>query len=256
MMRLRVRGRRGVTLIEMLIAVSLVALLSTGILYAMRLGLGALEQTNRKFTDNRRALGSLRVLHQQLAAVIPAQVSCGGRPVEQAPVFFQGSQFSVQFVTRYTLEEAARGYPRIVEYLVIPGDAARGGGVRLVMQETPYTGNLSLAERCGGVGTDALQRAPTAILRPPQLGTGTRPFVIADQLAYCRISYQRVHPVTMMRTWEQAYNGAVLPGAVRIEMAPLRPDPARVQISTTTIPLRVTRTNYEPYFDIDPLPQP
>ncbi len=244
------RRRRGFTLIEMLIAVTLVSLLATGMLYAMRLGFGALDQTNRKFTDNRRVLGSLRVLNQQLANAIPAQVSCSGRPVDLSPPFFQGSAGTLQFVSSYTLEEAARGYPRIVEYLVIPGDAARGGGVRLVMQETPYTGPYALAAYCTGVTPDPIYRAPMAILRPPQLGP--RPFVIADQLAYCRISYQRAHPVTFIRDWQPEYRAAALPAAVRIEMAPLRPDPSRAQLATTTIPLRVTRTTFDPYADIDP----
>ena len=250
---LRRRSRRGLTLIEMLIAITLVSLLSTGILYAMRLGLGALEQTNRKFTDNRRALGSLRVLYEQLAGVVPAQVQCMGRNVaDPAPLFFRGTQESLQFVSGYTLEEAARGYPRIVEYFVTPGEAARGGGVRLVMQETPYTGPHSLMPYCGGQGTDPLHHAPTALLRPVQFGP--RPFVIADQLAFCRISYLRIHPQTFQGSWEPAYAGAVLPGAVKVEMAPLRPDPSRVQLGTTTIPLHVSRNTYEPYADID-LPQ-
>jgi prepilin-type N-terminal cleavage/methylation domain-containing protein len=251
-MRFNSRRRRGFTLIEMLIAVTLVSLLTTGMLYAMRLGLGALDQTNRKFTDNRRVLGSLRVLYEQLANIIPAQVSCTGRPADLAPPFFQGTASSLQFVSAYTLEEAARGYPRIVEYLVIPGDAANGGGVRLVMQELAYTGPYSLAPFCTGVTPDPIYRAPMALLRPPQLGR--RPFVIADQLAYCRISYQRAHPVTFMRDWQAEYSGAALPAAVRVEMAPLRPDPSRAQLSTTTIPLRVTRTTYDPYADIDPQP--
>ena len=250
---MRRRGRRGVTLVEMLIAVSLVSLLSTGILYAMRLGLGALEQTNRKFTDNRRTLGSLRVLDQQLSGVMPVQVPCSGRGGALAPLFFQGAPNSLQFVASYTLEEGARGYPRIVEYLVIPGDAARGGGVRLVMQEAPYTGPYSVAPFCTGAGVDPLYRGPTAQLRPPQLGA--RPFVIADQLAYCRILYQRIHPVTNTGTWEPSYSGAVLPGAVRIEMVPLRPDPSRVQLTTTTIRLRVSRNTFEPYADLDQPPQ-
>lgn len=247
------KTQRGVTLMEMLIAVTLVSLLSTGILYAMRLGLGALDQTNRKFTDNRRALGSLRVLSQQLASILPAQLSCSGRRADLAPLFFQGSQSTLQFVTSYTLEEAARGFPRIVEYIVMPGDPARGGGVRLLMQEVPYTGPYAVMSYCSATGIDPLHRMPIAILRPPQLGQ--RPFVIADQLAYCRISYQRIHPTTMLRAWEQTYSGATLPGAVRIEMAPLMPDPSRVQLSTTTIPLRVSRNTYEPILDIDPQPQ-
>lgn len=249
-MLLRRRPRRGLTLIEMLIAITLVSLLSTGILYAMRLGLGALEQTNRKFTDNRRVLGSLRVLYEQLAGVVPAQVQCKGLNLgDPAPLFFQGTQESLQFVSSYTLEEAARGYPRIVEYFVTPGEAARGGGVRLVMQETPYSGPFSVMPYCTGQGTDPLYRGPTALLRPVQMGA--RPCVIADQLAYCRISYLRVHPVTFQGNWEPVYSGAVLPGAVKVEMAPLRPDPSRVQLGTTTIPLHVSRNTYELYADID-----
>lgn len=246
---MRKRSRRGVTLIEMLIAISLVSLLSTGILYAMSLGLSSLERTNRRFTDNRRALGSMRVIEQQLAGIVPAQVPCFGRGIGGfAPLFFQGEPGSVQFVSSYTLEEAARGYPRVVEYLVLAGE--RGvGGVRLVMQERPYTGASSVVPFCSGLGTDPLHRTPTALLRPPQLAAGA--FVLADRLAYCRISYQRVHPLTFARTWEPAYSGAALPGAIRIEMAPLQPDPARVQLTTTTIPLRVTRTTYEGYADIE-----
>lgn len=249
MMMLRHRPRRGVTLIEMLIAISLVSLLSTGILYAMTLGLSSLERTNRRFTDNRRALGSLRVIEQQMAGIIPAQVPCFGRGAGGfAPLFFQGEQGSIQFVSSYTLEEAARGYPRVVEYMVLPGD--RGvGGVRLVMQERPYTGASAVTPYCSSIGSDPLHRTPTAILRPPQLAPGA--FVLADRLAYCRISYQRVHPMTFVRTWEPAYSGAALPGAIRIEMAPLQPDPARVQLTTTTIPLRVSRNTYEAYADIE-----
>ena len=251
---LRRNRRRGVTLIEMLIAITLVSLLSTGILYAMRLGLGALAQTNRKFTDNRRVLGSLRVLSEQLAGVVPAQVQCTGRSLaDPAPLFFQGTQASLQFVTNYTLEEAARGYPRIVEYFVTPGEAARGGGVRLLMQETPYTGPYSLKPYCAGQSMDPLHRAPVALLQPVQVGP--RPFVIADQLAFCRISYLRVHPATFQTKWEAGYSGAVLPGAVKVEMAPLRPDPTRVQLGTTTISLHVSRNTYELYADIDPPPQ-
>lgn len=246
---MRSRSRRGVTLIEMLIAISLVSLLSTGILYAMSLGLSSLERTNRRFTDNRRVLGSMRVIEQQLAGIIPAQVPCFGRGTGGfAPLFFQGESGSLQFVSSYTLEEAARGYPRVVEYMVLAGE--RGiGGVRLVMQERPYNGPSSVTPLCVSVGSDPVHRTPTAMLRPPQLATGA--FVLADRLAYCRISYQRVHPITFVRSWEPAYSGAALPGAIRIEMAPLQPDPARVQLSTTTIPLRVSRNTYEAYADIE-----
>ncbi|MCC6538308.1 MAG: prepilin-type N-terminal cleavage/methylation domain-containing protein [Bryobacterales bacterium] len=248
---MRNRSRRGLTLVEVLIAVTLVSLLSTGILYAMSLGFKAMETTNRRFTDNRRALGSLRLLENQFAAMIPAQVPCAGvrTSAGTAPLYFQGAPNSLQFVTAYTLEDAARGIPRIVDYLVLPGDA-QVGGVRLVMQEMPYVGAGSLAPLCAGPGTDPMHRAPTAMLHPPRLGP--RAFVLADQLAYCRIFYQRVHPVNRQASWEPTYNGAVFPAAIRIEMAPLRPDPSRVQVTTATIPVRVSRNTFEIYADIEP----
>jgi hypothetical protein len=61
-----------------------------------------------------------------------------------------------------------------------------------------------------------------------------------------------VHPVNRQSSWEPTYNGAVFPAAIRIEMAPLRPDPARVQVTTATIPVRVSRNTFDLYADIEP----
>ena len=63
---------------------------------------------------------------------------------------------TMRFVTSYSLNEAARGVPRILEYRVIPGD--NGNGVRLIVNETLYTGPLSTAGFCAGFGAD--QRHP------------------------------------------------------------------------------------------------
>ena len=52
----RLNSERGVTLVELLIAVTLVALLSMGMLFAMRTGLGALSSTNTRLHDNRRVM--------------------------------------------------------------------------------------------------------------------------------------------------------------------------------------------------------
>ena len=54
------KRRRGMTLMEVLIAVSLVALLSTGMLFALRAGIGSVESINRHVQDTpeRRAAHS------------------------------------------------------------------------------------------------------------------------------------------------------------------------------------------------------
>jgi prepilin-type N-terminal cleavage/methylation domain-containing protein len=115
----RRRRRGGVTLIELLIAVTLVGLLTMGILFAMRVGLGAMDAVERKFAGGRRVVGAQRVLDQQIAGLIPVQIQCGG-PREVPALFFQGERYAMRFVSSYTLEEGARGYPRVVEYLVMP----------------------------------------------------------------------------------------------------------------------------------------
>ena len=48
------KPRSGVTLLELLVAVSLLSLLSAGVLAALRLGINALAKTNARLADNRR----------------------------------------------------------------------------------------------------------------------------------------------------------------------------------------------------------
>ena len=47
----------------------------------------------------------------------------------------------MRFVSSYSLQQGARGLPRILEFQVIRGE--EGKGVRLVVNEQPYTGPRS-----------------------------------------------------------------------------------------------------------------
>ena len=233
-MRRNTQGRLGVTLMELMIAVMLVSLLSVGILYSLRFGLDTLNHTTERLMANRRVLGAQRILDQQLAGTLPVALSCGGQN-GPATVFFQGQPSGMRMVSRYTLEEAARGYPRIVEYTVIAGE--RGVGVRLVVNEFLYTGPASLIPFCGGMGV-AMQ-------------TGSRPFVVADKLAGCRFSYLLEDPRTKRRAWSEAFAGKTAPAAIRIEMLPLEPHPAQLQMTTMTFPIHVNPDAAERYADIE-----
>src|SRR3954451_16919276 len=59
--------RAGVTLIELLVAMTLLSLLAVGVLFGLRIGLGAMERTNNRLQTNRKVLGVERVLTQQIA---------------------------------------------------------------------------------------------------------------------------------------------------------------------------------------------
>ncbi len=241
------RRRAGVTLMELLIAVSLVSLLSLAILMSIRVGLNAMEKTNTTLMANRRVAGARRVLEHQFAGLMPVVAPC--RPAPQAaPVnmlFFQGEPEAMRFVSSHSLQEASRGYPRILEFQVLPGEDNRG--VRLVVNELLYTGPFSVGPLCLGLGPHPGFGVAAPLFLPIQAGPAS--FVLADKLAYCRFAYQEVPPPPAPWQWVPLWVKPELPRAVRIEMAPLEPHPARLGNTTFVLPLRVNRTPIFGYVD-------
>src|SRR5665213_1106347 len=119
------RGRRsqhGVTLLELMIAITLVAGLSTGMLMAMRTSLLTYEKTAKRLESNRRFVKTQQMLSDQIAAVIPVQGVCFGDAGQTIgiPSFLSGSADALRLVSSYSIAEGSRGYPQIVEYRVIP----------------------------------------------------------------------------------------------------------------------------------------
>jgi prepilin-type N-terminal cleavage/methylation domain-containing protein len=243
------RSRSGVTLIEVLIAVSLLSLLSLGILLALRVGMSALDKANRKLMDNRRVAGAERILQQQLAGFIP--VIAVFAPSPDAPgmkiPFFEGRAQSMRFVSSYSLGEAARGLPQILEFQVIPGEEDRG--VRLIVNEIVYTGPRSAGVFCLGPGPDPELDIVTQRFLP--IATGPRSFVLADRLAYCRFRYlQRLPGGALLEEWRPTW---VLPDkwplGIRIEMASLETDLGSLKPVTVTAAVHVDRYPIFAYAD-------
>jgi prepilin-type N-terminal cleavage/methylation domain-containing protein len=233
------RSRAGVTLLELLIAVSLLSLLSAGVLMALRVGINAMGKANTRLMDNRRMSGVQRILEGQLAGFIPVVAECmpgGDRPPVEMP-FFGGEQQSMRFVSAYSLGEAWRGYARILEFQVIPGE--NNTGVRLVVNEHLYTGARGAGQFCLGPMYDAALGLQVPRFRPIEVGP--RSFVLADRLAFCRFSYREIAPPPVGERWVQRWIAPVWPTAVRIEMAPLSLDASRLQPLTITAPVRITR---------------
>ena len=72
------RAQSGMTLLEVMLAVSLLALLGVGISTAMRVGINAMNRTGAKLSANRRLAGAQRILEQQLQGLMPVIADCGG----------------------------------------------------------------------------------------------------------------------------------------------------------------------------------
>ena len=233
-------SRAGLTLLEVVIAVSLLSLLMVGVMTSLRLGLGALGKTNSQLMANRRVAGAQRVLEGQLEGFIPVVALYGGAPDARPTIkmpFFQGEPQSMRFVSSYSLQEAARGSPRILEFQVIPGKD--GEGVRLVVNENLYTGPASAGFFCLGKGPDPQSGMERYRFRPIEIGA--RSFVLADRLAFCRFSYQETPPPPAPVKWTPNWVLPRWPGAIRIEMAPIEEGGPRLQPLSVTARIHVTR---------------
>lgn len=238
------RTERGVTLLELLIAVSLMAFLSLGVLYSMRVGIDALDKTTSRFRGNRRVLGVDKALAAQVGGLLPVTVDCIGEGGGKA-VMFHGDPQSMRFVTSYSLEEGARGYPKLLELTVIPG--AEGRGYRLVVNERPWAGPFSLRGVCVGMRSNPElgQSGPRFV----PIATGPGSFVLADRLAAVRFLYRETLPAPIFERWTPVWIANKLPTAIRIEMAPLDEPGAGLRVLTSTFPIRITANPMYLYAD-------
>ena len=242
MRRQRAPMARGFTLLEVLMAVTLVSLMSVGIVYAMRAGFNTMSKTNARVVEERKMLGAHRVLEQMLANLMPATADChGGNPrdIKARSFFFQAEPETLRFVSTYSLEEAARGVPRIIEMQVIPGD--RGEGVRLIVNEHVYAGPLSAGQFCLGPVPDPRTGTSRMGYVPVEASRGS--FVLADRLASCRFLYRRALLQPPFEEWLETWVPQLspLPTAIRVEMQPLAGESGRLRHSPVTVPLHFQR---------------
>jgi prepilin-type N-terminal cleavage/methylation domain-containing protein len=244
---MRRRSQAGVTLMELLIAVSLVSLISVSALMAMRVGFNAMRSTNDKIIANRRALGTQKIIEQQVAGMIVTMAECtaGGPPVKIP--FFQGEPQTMRFVSTYSLQEAHRGYPRILEYQVIP--RPDGNGVRLVVNEMLYSGPRSAGRVCIGPGPPGLGN----MFVPVQIGATS--FILADNLAFCRFGFLQEAPPPVWNEWVPVFSDKKFPLAVRVEMAPTESPRGRIPLLSMIAPVRVNRLPGVSYADAMQMPQ-
>jgi prepilin-type N-terminal cleavage/methylation domain-containing protein len=242
--------QRGVTLLELIIAITLVAGLSTGMLMAMRTSLLTYEKTAQRLESNRRFVKTQQILSNQIAAVIPAQGLCstGEGQTIAIPSFLSGSPDTLRLISSYSIAEGARGYPQIVEYRV---EATAHNSVRLVAIERPYTGPLSTTPYCGGPAG-----APSAFefgARPATAAaqSGTESFVLAENLAYCHFSYHEPYDQNsfLETPWLPLWARPVLPAGVRVEMRPVKPETGGLAVLNVTVPIRVNRNPVLVYDD-------
>lgn len=235
-------AQSGVTLMELLIAITLVSMLTTGMLFAMRVGLDAMNSTQRRIEENRRLLGAHRVLEQEFGGFMPAVAHCGIGAMGMSPPvpFFQGEPTVMRFVSAYSLLESWRGLPVVVELFVAP--ATDGKGMRLLMNQFPYRGPVGAGSLCGPPVPGPLGAMPSF---PPPVPRAVT-YVLADHLSRCQFSYKIDLP-NVPQQWLPGWQRPDRwPRAVRIDMLSLDMDASRVQPMPATFPIYVDKPPMEP----------
>jgi prepilin-type N-terminal cleavage/methylation domain-containing protein len=247
-----VRSERGVTLLELMIAITLVAGLSTGMLMAMRTSLLTYEKTAKRLESNRRFVKTQQMLSDQISAVMPVQGACLGDAGQTVgiPSFLSGTEDTLRLVSSYSIAEGSRGYPQIVEYRVI---AEQRGSVRLVATERPYTGPQSTVPYCGNAPPPPVSAyefgAPRSVAQGgAQSGAS---YVLAEHLASCRFSYHEPYDQNRFieTPWLPFWDKPLLPAGVRIEMRPAVPDAGGLSVLGVTVPIQVNRDPRMIYVD-------
>ena len=225
----------GVTLIEILIAVSLLSLLSVGILIAMRVGFNTMDKVNSRLLADRRISYARRILEGEIAGFTYTTASWHpGTPMNRIVPFTQWEPQTMRFVTSYSLQDSWRGRPQMVALQVIPG--AEGQGVRLIVNETPYTDSIQTGATIASFDTEGVAHFAPVI-------AGPQSFVLSDRLAYCRFSYLVPSSDPPYEQWQPEWiTRTRLPMGIRIEMAPLDNNASALHPSTVVAALHVNRS--------------
>ena len=231
------------TLVEVLVAFTLLGLLSLGLVTALQTGVGAWRDSREAVSLDRRIANANNLLHAELAGLVPvlAEPPPYRRGISRFP-FFHGEPTEMRFVSSYSLEAGVRAGLRIVELSVISGDEGR----RLILNELPYRGPRS-------VGVFALQSVPERtsfsgrriIFTPVRARADS--LIAADRLSFCRFSYlryprEREAAGEWIPVWDDLQN---VPVAVRLEMAPATVE-AGLQPVTITAQVRAEYAPQDP----------
>jgi len=231
----RRRQQSGFTLIELIIAITLVAAISAGLLTTMRNGLLTMERTQQRMQENRRALGVQDLIRRQIGGAMPVKGLCG--PIELAGMreIFRGTDRTLLFVSNESMTEGSRGHPQIALYAVRENP---DGTVRLEVTEQLFAGPASTRPFC---------EANPMIVHPPE---NVAPVVLLDHLSYARFVYRELNQNTLFgREFMQTWVAPLLPYSVRIELEAAPGSEVRMPVGSITIPLHVLREPGVLYFD-------
>ena len=228
----RIGHRRGMTLIEVLVAVALLSLLSAGLFTSLQIGATSWSTTSQRLMLDRRVANANAILHSSFASIVPLEAEIPRERQIGLPrlLFFQGEPGSMRYVSSYSVTEGVRGGLRIVELQV----SSAQNGVRILLNQLPYLGPLSAGSLVVDRVSDPDFPRGRIIFEP--IRAMPTSLIIVDELAACTFSYlrrprRRDEPSLWLPYWGERDS---LPAAIRVNLSPSSQDVRLLPVSITT----------------------
>jgi prepilin-type N-terminal cleavage/methylation domain-containing protein len=150
---------RGFTLIELVVSLTIMAMISAAVLSALRTGLLVWDKANHHIDDLRQSRILVELLKNSVGGALPFMYTLRNTGTPVRKLAFDGASDSIRFVSRSSFKDGPDSLPRWIEIRWIKRPDGTGGELvgeeRGVLppdnlpRETPYwTGQLLEADRC------------------------------------------------------------------------------------------------------------
>jgi prepilin-type N-terminal cleavage/methylation domain-containing protein len=182
------RNSCGFTLIEVVLALNIFALIGAVLYGAFSLSHSAVEKSQASFADNQKLRSFTDLLGSYVRSAYPYRESA-----QQASVFFDGQEDQLTFVSSISLAMGGRGMSKI---RVSWDGAEQGGGPIQLEEELPVRLNVNESQDDGGLRNEV---------------------VLQERVKELRFAY--LDPKSEDERWEERWDGRekmALPRAVRL----------------------------------------
>jgi prepilin-type N-terminal cleavage/methylation domain-containing protein len=163
------RTQSGITLIELLVVVTLLGMVSLGLLFAMRVGVGAWQRANARMTTDRKVTAAGDLITSQLGSVRAKYVVWGNRDQSLRFIYFEGRSDRLRFLSDDSVMSRTRGGLWLAEYWF---EHNARNECRLQYNEFPVRTDADLAPTIAGAIAEA--GSPRIQFRPTVAGPATR----------------------------------------------------------------------------------